>query len=177
MGDRTDELARVIQTASDLGASLVRVLRADAAAETRRFDAFAAKVVPLADTAAAAGVTLLLENEPIPGSVSRLWRVMDEANHPSVACCWSADNGRLARELPLVSIPMLNSRIRMVRFGDVSGPEIPKKKILQRLAGIGFAGWVLVDRESEDQVRGAHAGLRSELISLKSAVRTGHIKA
>jgi sugar phosphate isomerase/epimerase len=167
MGAQPSELSRVIETAAALDSTMVHVLRADAAADVRGFDAFAARVFASADAAAAAGITLLLENEPARGSVSRLWRAIDGINHPSVACCWNPENGRAAGELPLVSIPTLNSRIRMAQFGDVSSPAIPTQKILQRLAGIGFDGWLLVDRPSEDDLRDAQSKLRMMWTSLK----------
>ncbi len=165
----SDDLARVIETAAALGTTTVRVERANADASIRGFDAFAAGVSRFADTAAAAGITLLLENEPVPDSVTRLWRAVDGCNHPSVACCWNGQNGRRAGELPLVSIPTLNSRIRMVRTEHPATSDFPLQKILQRLAGIGFSGWVLTESIDEDGARQALAAIKDFLNKLNPA--------
>ena len=78
---------------------------------------------------------------------------------PSIACCWDVFNAALIGESPYVSVPTLNSRIQYTQVKDAQiGPlgatycklgegDVPVKKFLTRLRGIGYEGWVTFEWE------------------------------
>jgi hypothetical protein len=138
---KSDELVQTINLAAAIGCKRLRVTTACLTGRTS-YESCKEMLLPAADIAATAGIMILLENQPEPGSVNRLWHAVDSFNHPSIACCWNMPSGRVARELPLVTIPTLNSRIRMVVVCD-DDPDL--RKSIHRLRGIGFDGVVLVD--------------------------------
>ncbi|HEY7089197.1 MAG TPA: sugar phosphate isomerase/epimerase family protein [Tepidisphaeraceae bacterium] len=116
-------------------------------------------LVPLGDYAAQAGVTIVVENALSFRSSKEMWLILDRLSHPSIACCWDISNAAMIGEPPSVSVPTLNSRIQYVQVKDaILGPlganfcklgegNIPVQKLLIRLMGIGYTGWVSLEWE------------------------------
>ena len=72
----------------------------------------------LAPSAAARGITLVVENgSTFPGS-QELWFVVDAVGHPAVRGCWNQYHAMAIRERPTVSIPRLANRISIVHLCD-----------------------------------------------------------
>ena len=104
------------------------------------------------DTAAMAGIMLLIENQPIVGSAVRLWHLLDRLNHPAIGCCWNTQSAAYAKDSPTVAVPTLNSRIHAVVMQDakwdshllkrceLGSGDLPVRKTIDRLRGIGFQG-------------------------------------
>jgi sugar phosphate isomerase/epimerase len=109
-----------------------------------------------ADQAAAAGVSILIENQSSAGSALRLWHLLDELNHPSVGCFWNTFHAGTAGDKPAIAVPLLNLRIMAVLLKDgvlqgdsivqaESGAgQLPLKLTINRLRGIGFDGDVQI---------------------------------
>jgi sugar phosphate isomerase/epimerase len=123
--------------------------------------ALAELLIPLADHAGASGVCLLLQNGLSFPTAWAMWPVIEQANHSAVAIAWDPLAAALAGEAPGVSIPLLNSRIRQVMLRDASligvgtarqlgtyrklgDGELAPAKLLDRLRGVGYRGWVSV---------------------------------
>ena len=85
--------------------------------------------------------------------------ILDRLSHPSIACCWDVANAAMIGEPPSVSVPTLNSRIQYVQVKDAKlGPlgasfcklgegDIQVEKLLIRLRGIGYQGWITLEWE------------------------------
>ena len=82
--------------------------------------------------------------------------VLEAIHHPALAVCWNLLWAAQAGEPPAISIPVLNSRIHCVRVTDATfDPNttycklgqgaLPIQKLLARLQGIGYAGWITYD--------------------------------
>jgi sugar phosphate isomerase/epimerase len=116
-------------------------------------------LAPLGDYAAQRGVTIVVENALSFRSSKEMWLILDRLSHPSIACCWDVANAAMIGEHPSVSVPTLNSRIQYVQVKDaLLGPlganfcklgegDIPVQKLLIRLLGIGYTGWVSLEWE------------------------------
>lgn len=171
-----DAVRRVIDLAARLRCPRVRVydmpippgLSREAAAIR-----FADQLLPLADHAAEAGVRLLVQNTFGFRRAEDLWRLMEQASHPALACAWDPLASIAAGDDPMVAVPTLNSRIQTVLLRDATldagpwpagrliGPwrrstrdvvtlarigegELDLRRTIDRLRGIGFAGPVVV---------------------------------
>jgi sugar phosphate isomerase/epimerase len=177
-----DAMRRAIDLAARLRCPHVRVL--DAAVRPGRAPAEAAirladRLVPVADHAAGAGVTLLVQNALAFRTAGSLWRVIEQAGHPALGVAWDPLSAEAAGEPPAVSVPTLNSRIRHVllrdatldgggqgvRQGSGGGPTAPARRVaalrrvgegdldlrtlVTRLRGVGFNGPVVVSYPPE----------------------------
>ncbi|HLL89107.1 MAG TPA: TIM barrel protein [Tepidisphaeraceae bacterium] len=157
-GSWTDEVRRAIDTAAGLGCGLVRVRHVGTARGRSGSDAALAlgdQLSAVADDAAAAHVTLLLQNTPSLGTARALWGVLDRVGHPRVAACWDALAAAGAGESPAVAVPTLNSRIQHVHVADatlggggaaapvpIGQGQVPIETLIRRLQGIGYGGYV-----------------------------------
>jgi sugar phosphate isomerase/epimerase len=115
--------------------------------------------MPLGDYEAESGVCLVVENAMSFKAAKELWLVLERISHPSIACAWDVFNAALIGESPYVSVPTLNSRIQYTQVKDAQlGPlgatycklgdgNVPVKKFLTRLRGIGYDGWVTFEWE------------------------------
>jgi sugar phosphate isomerase/epimerase len=110
----------------------------------------------LADRAGEKGVQVLLENAGSYNTAKEWWWVFNLISNPMVGMCWNVANAASAGEPPSVSVPNLNSRIRVAKVKDAdigSGSgfvqlgdgtcEIPQ--FIKRLMGIGFNGYITVE--------------------------------
>lgn len=116
----------------------------------------AASARPLADAAADLGIQLLFENAGSFNHAKEWWWLLDLLAHPMVGLCWNVANAAAAGEHPTVSVPGLNTLIRLAkvkdtRLGEGTGfvplgeGDVPVETFLERLLGIGFDGWVSVE--------------------------------
>lgn len=122
--------------------------------------AFSDWLLSLGDYAAERGVTLVIKNALSFRSARDLWLVLEQANHPAVACCWDVFNAALIGQSPLVSVPVLNNRIQHVQVKDATltggkatlAPlgegDVAVRPLLLRLRGIGYKGWVSYEPEA-----------------------------
>lgn len=154
----------------------------------------------LAALAAKLGVTLLFENDSTMSLAHPWWRVMNQIDHAAVGMVWNVTTAALAGESPAISIPALNSRIRIVRLHVTGSTDaittaateasaLQRDALLEhamhRLMGIGFDGFVILeinrqlDLNGDDPLaplRSAHEKM-SQLITTLSQTVTGKPKA
>lgn len=168
----TDDGKRFIDTAAALGCPLVKVFdrmvepgsllnpagwgfrtRSGAGVELGEW------LLPLGDYAAERNVMIVVENALSFRSSKEMWLILDRLSHPSIACCWDIFNAAMIGEPPSVSVPFLNSRIAYVQVKDAKlGPlgasfcklgegDVQVQKMLIRLQGIGYSGYVTMEWE------------------------------
>jgi len=152
-----DDCRRFIDTAASLGCGLVKILdtrvkpgrnRSSVAMELGEW------LAPLGDYAAGRNVGIVLENALSFRVAREMWLILDRLNQPSINCCWNVLNAALAGEAPAVSVPTLNSRIELAQVTDakltsqnatltrLGDGDVQVRKLLTRLRGIGYHGWV-----------------------------------
>ena len=124
---------------------------------------------PLGDRAGKCGVGLLLVNQKTFGFSRDIWAVLDRLRHPAVGCCWDVLTAAVMGERPGVSVPTLNSRIRLVRVGDaligdgiavgcaIGDGDVAVEQFLKRLRGIGYGGYVVVELPGDREMLMASA--------------------
>lgn len=138
------EVQRYVDAARAVGCPYVKILDT-----TMRGERTASAVemghwlVPLGDDAARRGVTILVENRLTFRRSRDLWLVMEAANHPAVAAAWDVDRADEVGEASAISVPTLNHRIQYAQFTwRAGGDNAIVWKLLTRLLGIGYEGWV-----------------------------------
>lgn len=116
-------------------------------------------LMPLGDYAIDRGVCLVVENAMSFRSSKEMWLIIDRLCHPGIACAWDVANAAMIGEAPAVSVPTLNTKIAFVQVKDAKfGPlganfcklgegDVPVQKLLTRLRGIGYDGWISVEWE------------------------------
>jgi sugar phosphate isomerase/epimerase len=157
-----EDCRRFIDTAAAIGCPFVKVFDTQVKPGQSRGSAAIALgdwLAPLGDYAAQHDVTILVENALSFRASKELWLILDRLSHPSIACCWDISNAAMIGEHPSISVPTLNSRIQYVQVKDAKlGPlgasfcklgegDIPVQKLLIRLRGIGYKGWVSLEWE------------------------------
>jgi sugar phosphate isomerase/epimerase len=122
-------------------------------------NAFGDWLLPLGDYAAERDITIVIENALSFRAAKEMWSVLDRLSHPSIAACWDVFNAAMIGETPAQSVPVLNNRIEYVQVKDAKlGPlgatycklgegDVPVRKFLTRLRGIGYSGWVTMEWE------------------------------
>jgi sugar phosphate isomerase/epimerase len=162
--DRTlaEDCRRFIDTAAELGCGNVKVFDTQVRPGQTRGSAgneLAKWLAPLGDHAAERDICLLVENALSFRAAKEMWLILEQLSHPAVGCCWDVANAAMIGETPWVSVPVLNSRISYVQVKDAKlGPlgasfcklgdgDIPVQKLLIRLRGIGYTGWVSLEWE------------------------------
>lgn len=173
--DAAPAVRRVLDLAKRLDCPLVRVL--DTAVQPGHNHATAAlelaeRLIPLADHAGDAGVTLLIHNALTFRTAPDMWRLIEQVNHPALAVAWDPLASAVAGEDPMVAVPVLNSRIQQVLLRDatlsnafgasdgltaarqverqvvalrrIGDGELDLRRTIDRLRGIGFAGPLVV---------------------------------
>lgn len=163
---------QAVDLASAIGAPAVRVLalelhRGETRSDTMRRVALRAREA--ADYAGERGVQILFENLGAFGTAADWWWCLDVARHPMVGLVWNFASAASAGELAAVSVPMLNSRIRLAKLSDYkAGVPVPIGEgdlnmpgIIHRLMGVGYTGFVSVewDRLSYPELAGPEAVL------------------
>ena len=157
-----DECRRYIDSAAAVGCGMVKILDTSVPRRSSRTDAAVALakwLSPLAEYAAQRRVTLLVENALSFRTAKELWMVLEQVNHPALAVCWDVFNAAVIGESPNISVPTLNSKIQFVHVRDAlikDGPavpcafgegDVPLAILMQRLMGIGYAGYVSVESD------------------------------
>lgn len=110
----------------------------------------------LADKAGEQGVQVLLENAGSYNTAKEWWWVFNLISNPMVGMCWNVANAASAGEPPAVSVPNLNSRIRVAKVKDAdigSGSGFVQlgdgscqiQQFVKRLMGVGFNGYITVE--------------------------------
>lgn len=146
------------QRAQALGAAMVRVLAwQQPRGQTRQaFVTHLAEVASqAADELAMMGVQLVFENIGAITRVRDWWQCLEAIRHPMIGLYWNAAAAALAGQGPAVWAPTLNTRIRHVRLTDyrldpdpvpvpVGQGELGVQKMVQRLMGLGFDGFLTV---------------------------------
>lgn len=141
-----------VELAADVGAPFVRTFlgtRDDATRRAGLVARMAAALHPLADRAAALGVTLVIEPHDdfvTAGDVAAVLRALD---HPGVGVVWDPANAWAAGEPPEVAVSELGGWIRYVQVKDGVGRgdtwrltaigegHVPLRRGLRALAGRG----------------------------------------
>ena len=156
------DLKLFIETAKAIGCPMVKIFDTQVKAGKSRSGvgiAFGDWLVPLADYAAQHDVTIMIENALSFRSAKEMWTIVDRLNHPSIGVCWDIFNAAMIGESPYVSVPVLNQLIQYVQVKDAKlGPlgatycklgegDVPVRKFLTRLRGIGYDGWVTLEWE------------------------------
>lgn len=145
--------------AAAIGAPAVRVLAYEAPHGEHPHNVMARvakRVAEVVDYAGQKGVQILFENLGSYKTAEHWWWCLESIRHPMVGLLWNPAAAATQRERCAVSVPMLNSRIRMVRLTDIRiGPpvepvqigdgELNVPKLLRRLMGVGFDGYVVVE--------------------------------
>ncbi|HWE96737.1 MAG TPA: TIM barrel protein [Tepidisphaeraceae bacterium] len=149
--ESAEELKQAVSIAMDLNCRLVTVgVGRGVAGSSAMATAMGLGdwLLPLGDWAADRGVTIVVKNGPAVRTARQMWSVLDRLRHPAIACCWDVVAGMSAGEGPLVSVPVLNSKIQYAHVppsgaGEADGSV---RKFLARLQGIGYGGgYVTVD--------------------------------
>jgi sugar phosphate isomerase/epimerase len=157
-----DDCRRFIDAAVSLNCGLVKVFDTQVRPGQSRSSAAIALgnwLTPLAEYAAERNVCIVVENALSFRAAKEMWLIFEQVSHPSVACCWDVSNAALIGETPAISVPTLNSRIQYVQVKDAKfGPlgasfcrlgegDVPVQKLLTRLRGIGYSGWISLEWE------------------------------
>lgn len=110
----------------------------------------------LVQVAADLGVQLLFENTGSMAKAKEWWWLLNIIDHPLVGLCWNVANAAAAGEPSNVSVPMLNSRIRLAKIKDTRVGEgsgfvplgdgtVGIEPFLKHLLGVGYEGYVSVE--------------------------------
>jgi len=148
-----------IKLAAKIGCSQIRVFGNEVMPGRNRQAALqdvASATGHLLETAASHGVGVLFENSGSFNRAKEWWWLLNILDHPLVGMCWNVANAAASGELASVSVPCLNSRIRLAkvkdtRVGEGSGfvplgeGTVGIEPFVTRLLGIGFTGYVSVE--------------------------------
>ncbi len=155
----TVQLKRDLELAAALGAKAVRIFADEVdLGEDRRevIQRVARNVHPLVDLAAELGVQILFENTPAFGHAKWWWWLLNLIEHPMIGVCWNVANAAAVGELSSISVPNLNSRIKLVKVQDVQvgtgtgyvplgEGDVGIQDLIKRLMGIGYEGYLTVE--------------------------------
>lgn len=192
---------RYIQQAAAIGCHAVRFFGHEMPPGHNRqstLQRVAARIGPLLDEAGELGVQVLFENGGGFNRAKEWWWLFNLVEHPMLGLAWNVANAAAAGEPPSVSVPMLNSRIRLAKVKDAKLGEgsgffqlgdgnVPVREFVKRLCGIGFDGYISVEwdrlwlpslEEADTFLPEAHARLTEWLgeIAEKSEVSKGKHK-
>lgn len=150
---------RAIELAAAIGCPALRVFAYDVdpgQSRQRAMQLIAEQARPLVDKAADRGVQLLFENAGSFTRAKEWWWLFNLVDHPMLGLVWNVANAAAAGESVAVSLPMLNSRIRIVKAKDLVVGEgsgfcqlgdgtVGIDRMVKRLLGLGFDGWISVE--------------------------------
>jgi len=148
-----------IKLASDIGCGQIRVFGNEVAPGQNRQAALqkvASSVGHLLEAASRHGVEVLFENAGSFNRAKEWWWLMNMVGHPLVGMCWNVANAAASGEPASISVPCLNTRIRLAkvkdtRVGEGSGfvplgeGTVGVESFVKRLMGIGYPGYVSVE--------------------------------
>jgi len=153
------QIKHSLEWAAQIGCSCVRVFGYEVGLGLDRskiIERLAERVSALADVAGSLGVQLLLENTGPMAASKPWWWLLNVVDHPMVGLCWNVANAAAVGESPSVSVPMLNSRIRLAKVKDTQVGQgsgfvplgdgtVGIQSFLKRLLGVGYDGFVTVE--------------------------------
>jgi sugar phosphate isomerase/epimerase len=110
----------------------------------------------VAEYASAVGVRVLAENAGSFSKAKDWWHIMNLIDHPMIGLSWNVANAAAAGEPASVSVPMLNSRVSLVKVKDTHVGEgsgfvplgdgtVGIEPFIHRLMGIGYQGYMSVE--------------------------------
>lgn len=148
-----------IKLASDIGCVQIRVFGNQVAPGQNRPAALqkvASSVGHLLEAASRHDVEILFENAGSFNRAKEWWWLMNMVGHPRVGMCWNVANAAASGEPASISVPCLNTRIRLAkvkdtRVGEGSGfvplgeGTVGVESFVKRLMGIGYQGYVSVE--------------------------------
>ena len=153
-GKAAAQVGGLAALAGEIGCRYVRLLVGrPPAGQTPRtvLQRLAGPVEELAERAADADVTLLFENGGSLRQGALWWHLLNEVDHPLVQMAWHV---AAADEAAVVSVPLLSRWLRLAKVCDLSESGrvvplgegvVPVKPFVERLLGIGYDGYVVVD--------------------------------
>ncbi len=189
-----------LDLAVGIGCAFVRVFGSEVAPGENRqavLQRIADRVGPLADQAAELGVQILFENTGSFTKAKDWWHLINAVNHPMIGVCWNVANAAASGEPSSVSVPMLNTRIRLAkvkdtRVGEGSGfvplgeGTVGLEAFIQRLMGVGYSGYLSVEWDrlwlpalapAEQYLPQAQQKLKGWLDAITEAVTKGQAAA
>jgi sugar phosphate isomerase/epimerase len=181
-GSAGNDLPDRIDLAAELNCPLVRFTHDDLLSRSPRASARAVDWIrQCADHAASKRIMLLIENKLTAGSAIAMWHLLDRIDHPAVACCWNTLSAFIAGDSPTVAVPTLNSRIHSVLLEDgkttqpsvipvkseLGTGDVPIRKTLDRLHGIGFQHLLIVSPPATASIEGFEQSLQKSLDALR----------
>lgn len=125
----------------------------------------------LANSAADAGVQLLIENAGGLTLAREWWTVVHLVDHPMIGLCWNVASAVEGGEKPTAAVSVLNTKIRLAKAADVASPggrgvmlgegAVGVQDYVKRLLGIGYNGWISLewDRVSDPSLAPAESAL------------------
>jgi sugar phosphate isomerase/epimerase len=117
-------------------------------------------LLPLAERAGEADITIVIENGGVFRKARDLWTLFESIDHPNLSAAWNLFNATLASESPHVSVPTLNCRVQYATVSDaklgaagasfcaLGDGDVPVHDFMNKLRGIGYTGWISFDGPS-----------------------------
>ncbi len=189
-----------MELAAAIGCPAVRVYGLDSQAGENRqnmIKRIAHQAQTLMDFATDKGVQLLLENAGSLAVAKEWWWLLNVVDHPMIGLSWNVANAAAAGEPSSVSIPTLNSRIRLIKLKDTEVGQgsgfvplgqgtVGIEQCVKRLLGIGYEGYISVEWDrlwlpslapAEEYLPDAHTRLKGWLDAVAEAEEKGRVAA
>ena len=194
------EARHSLELAASLGCRFVRVFAHEPGTGRSRADAIkriAEHTAALTDRCTQLGVQLLIENAGSFAIGKELWWLLNVVDHPMIGLCWNVANAAAAGEPAGVSVPMLNSRIRLAKIKDTRVGEgsgfvplgegtVGIEPFIKRLMGVGYTGYLTVEWDrlwlsslapAEEYLPDAHQRAKAWLDAVNEAEEKGRTLA
>jgi sugar phosphate isomerase/epimerase len=156
------QVREFIELAAQLGCPFVRVFGDEVPRYEQKQTTYlriSEALRDLAPTAAAHGVTLVLENHGDFASSRDVWYILDSVDHPAVRCCWHPCHAKAAGDRLTLSVPRVGRLISLVhlvdgRFNEAGALEgyalpgdgnVEMEKFLMLLRGVTYDGYLIFD--------------------------------
>ena len=185
-----------LELASKIGCEFVRVFGYEVNPGRSRpagIQTIAEHLSSLADIAGGLGVQLIVENGGSIAKAKEWWWVLNVVDHPMVGLCWNVANAAAAGESSSVSVPTLNSRIRLAKVKDTQVGQgsgfvplgegtVGIEEFIKRLLGVGYEGYISVEWDrlwlpsltsAEEYLPDAHQRLKAWLDDIAESVEKG----